>query len=121
MGFRFVGSSFRNGKVEYTSKDNEVEYTSSFSITNFTIKKVLECTTKDGTDYCMLWINYPEAKNYNGNKILVYQNKRSDILALKELDPHFLEEGISPIARFEPTARGWTWGRNFLARLLMTT
>jgi hypothetical protein len=109
MGFNFIGSK---------SNGDRVEYTPSFSITNFTVKDTLECQTKDGTHYCMLWINYPDAKNYNGDKILVYKNKLTQILSITALDPHFLEDGISPIARFEPTIRGWVWGKKFLAKLL---
>lgn len=111
MGFNFIGSK---------SNGDRVEYTPSFSITNWTVKDTLECQTKDGEQYCMLWLNYPEAKNYRGDKIVVYNNKLTQILSLTTLDPHFLEDGISPIARFEPTIRGWAWGRKFLARLLTT-
>lgn len=62
----------------------------------------------------LIKINYPDCKNYEGNKILVYNYIDLDILknqgALFGLDPHFSENTskYSPIARFEPTDKGWT-------------
>src|SRR5262245_35821448 len=54
-------------------------------------------------------ISYPDCKNYEGKKILVFSDtRRSELLKAKSLDPHFCEgEHLSPIARFEPTKKGW--------------
>lgn len=57
-------------------------------------------------EYLIAEINYPDCKNYEGNKIVVYHNLMT-LKNYKELDPHFLEKGVSPVARFEPTEKGW--------------
>lgn len=56
-----------------------------------------------------LKIKYDGCSNYNGIKILVYESKEAfEILSKRgSVDPHFLENEYSPIARFEPTERGW--------------
>lgn len=60
--------------------------------------------------FLVVWLNYPNCTNYEGNKILVYLD--ADPVKLfnqKHIDPHFTEgtEFYSPVARFEPTERGW--------------
>jgi hypothetical protein len=62
-----------------------------------------------GDRHIALKINYPDAKNYEGNKILVYRNRDIHfILNSKMLDPHFADNGIlAPFARFAPTEDGW--------------
>jgi len=54
-------------------------------------------------------IVYPDAKNYEGRKILVYLHPLATITAQRVLDPHFCDDRthLSPFARFEPTATGW--------------
>jgi hypothetical protein len=62
--------------------------------------------------YLVVKVNYPSAKHYEGNKVLVYDGFSIDELkALKILDPHFLENKSkpTPIARFEPTNEGWIY------------
>ena len=71
-------------------------------------------------NYTVVEINYPDCTNYEGNKILVYEDL--DIIKLTKLfkiDPHFCDNGThpSPIARFEPTKRGWNMALMF-ARML---
>ncbi len=62
---------------------------------------------------CFSWtaveVSYPDAKNYEGRKIMVYQHTYAKIEAQNELDPHFCDDGahLSPFARFEPTKDGW--------------
>lgn len=66
--------------------------------------------TYENNEWVVLWINYPECKNYEGNKILVYVNTTLvEILNQDYIDPHFLEiKGrINPFARFRPTEDGW--------------
>jgi hypothetical protein len=57
----------------------------------------------------VVMLNYPDAINYNGNKILVFDNAEMFWKCVREndVDPHFLEAHYSPVARFEPTDRGW--------------
>ena len=55
-------------------------------------------------------IEYDGCTTFEGVKLLVYANRTTqEILQATRLDPHFCEhEGhISPVARFEPTPRGW--------------
>jgi hypothetical protein len=52
-------------------------------------------------------VRYPDCTNYDGRKILVYAD--TDAVELRSrttLDPHFAPHG-GPLARFEPTRRGW--------------
>lgn len=69
---------------------------------NFTILKIFN------TGYStVLKVKYKECTNYEGIKILVYKgNVINELLSAKELDPHFCEKHLSPIARFLPTEEG---------------
>ena len=68
----------------------------------FTIKRVLEVGHA-----LVVRVNYPDCTNYEGNKIMVFACMTEERLrSLAQLDPHF-QPGFSPIARFEPTERGW--------------
>lgn len=62
-------------------------------------------------------IKYPDCKNYEGKKILVYEGlTQIDLMNKKQpLDPHFQEKKsrFVPIARFEPTDKGLTNARVF--------
>ncbi len=75
--------------------------------------KVINITKVNG--YTIMHVNYPDCTNYEGDKIMVY-DKNFDVkilLAIKRLDPHFFNAGDSPIARFEPTERGWNMAISF--------
>jgi hypothetical protein len=60
--------------------------------------------------FLIVELQYEGCTNYNGRKILVYEN-----ITLKDLnkqghaDPHFscTQEYYSPIARFKPDTHGW--------------
>lgn len=55
-------------------------------------------------------LKYPDCKNYEGKKILLYRNMALDsLLSQEEIDPHFSNTAkyLSPFARFEPTTDGW--------------
>lgn len=58
----------------------------------------------------ILEVNYPDATNFEGNKIMVYKGFSSCGELLKacsgKLDPHFSKSNVSPIARFAPTDEG---------------
>ena len=65
-------------------------------------------------------IRYPNCTTYEGLKILVYFDVTLEQLKQQKLiDPHFSENKnfASPIARFEPTERGWFMAKGF-ARVL---
>ncbi len=64
--------------------------------------------------YCALFVNYPGCKNYEGNKVLVYRNDLEKVLEPNNLDPHFCEKHLSPIARIEPTNYGWKMAKKLV-------
>jgi len=58
----------------------------------------------------ILKIKYPDCSNFEGMKILVYDNVNlADLINQGSIDPHFsnAKNFKSPIARFVPTAEGW--------------
>lgn len=66
---------------------------------------------KEVGKYLVVKINYPDCENYEGNKILVYRDVSfADLRKKTYIDPHFCQHKKckSPIARFEPTAEGWS-------------
>lgn len=68
---------------------------------NFKIEKMIEL------ENTYVEVFYPDAKNYEGQKVLVFKGQvAKDILAAKEIDPHFSATGLSPIARFKPDFYG---------------
>lgn len=61
-------------------------------------------------DFLLLMVKYPNCTNYEGKKILVYYKiDLGKMLSQRSLDPHFCNNAkvVSPVARFEPTDRGW--------------
>ena len=69
---------------------------------NFTIRQAEQV----GSYVCAL-VNYPDADNYEGDKIMLLEGIDAEQLnSLDELDPHFQVEG-SVVARFRPDAEGW--------------
>lgn len=77
---------------------------------NYEIIKTFERVTGRRTNYLLVDIKYPNCTNYEGRKLLLYQNVSLCQLKLqKQIDPHFCEsmDYFSPIARFEPTKEGW--------------
>jgi len=73
--------------------------------------------------HLIVMMQYPDCTNYEGKKILLYENTTLiGLLGQKLIDPHFFPNSNdfkykSPIARFEPTDRGWEMARK-LVRLL---
>lgn len=68
-------------------------------------------------DYLLMEINYPDCKNYEGNKILLFKGiKLLDIINQKIIDPHFSDnkEIHHPIARFIPNNQGWDMALNLI-------
>lgn len=65
-------------------------------------------------DALVLEVVYPDCTNYEGRKIMVFQNTRLSFLKKQgSIDPHFSNNPSmhSPIARFEPTELGWHLAR----------
>lgn len=82
---------------------------------NYTI---LNAITVSGR-YLILKIKYHDCINYEGIKVLVYECTYDDIKKQKLIDPHFCDDNnyISPIARFEPTEKGWDNAHLFVHHL----
>lgn len=69
---------------------------------NFRIKRLAQVGSFLGA-----LIVYPDATNFEGNKILVFAGVTADELRQRAtIDPHFKEEG-DIIARFRPDEQGW--------------
>lgn len=63
-------------------------------------------------NYTIAVITYPNCTNFEGRKVLVYAGDAIEKLNnARELDPHFLNSGLSPIARFQPTEQGISMAR----------
>ena len=65
----------------------------------------------------VIMLKYLDATNYEGKKILVYQNTTfKELMIQGDLDPHFLNypDMKAPIARFVPTDKGWKMAINFV-------
>ena len=76
------------------------------------------------TSACNNWVLievvYPDCKNYEGRKIMLYKNCTAhDLEKQKHLDPHFSsnKKFHTPFARFEPTEAGWAAGIEMLRHL----
>lgn len=67
--------------------------------------------------YMVLAVKYPNCKNYEGKKILVYKDVELEQLLHQPggIDPHFSDATTnkSPIARFQPTDQGWDMAVTF--------
>lgn len=64
---------------------------------NFLIKWSLETN-----GFTIAYVNYPDAKNYEGDKLIVFRGlDKNELLSLTTLDPHF-EKKSKIIARFKP-------------------
>ena len=58
-------------------------------------------------DFTIIKVRYPDAINYEGVKILVYKGHvLKELMQATEIDPHFCDKHLSPIARFVPTEEG---------------
>lgn len=109
MGIRlFSSSSIDEPIIKYITNTEVIN--NNPDPKNFTIQKFQEWK-----GHSIIWINYPECTNYEGNKILVFDyTLNRDIINWKLIDPHFSNSTKfkSPIARFEPTQRGWKLANN---------
>lgn len=68
--------------------------------------------------YTLARIKYVGCSNYEGHKILLLKKTLAELDAMRELDPHFLEQHDNGlVARFVPTEEGWKLGIRMLATL----
>jgi hypothetical protein len=63
----------------------------------------------------VLKVEYLDATNFEGVKIMVYKGKCPSGLNFMKLDPHFSEDDLSPVARFRPDDEGITMARDLAA------
>src|ERR1017187_3422706 len=67
--------------------------------------------------YLIVRVTYTGYPEFDGDKILVYQDiDLDDLLDLKGIDPEFNESAKTPtpIATFKPTAEGWRMAKIFV-------
>lgn len=67
--------------------------------------------------HLIIELKYPDCTNYEGNKILLFENvSLVELVNQGMIDPHFFKDSKykSPIARFEPTKRGWEMARKLV-------
>jgi hypothetical protein len=111
MGIRlFSADSYP--KEKYVSKDVSVDVPPGNP--NPTNYKIIDTLTIG--NILIVDIQYPDCKNYEGRKILVYEGvTQFELRRQKYIDPHFSinKKFHSPIARFEPTDRGWKMAESF--------
>ncbi len=92
-----------------------MRYSPSPTPDNYTILKDINLNNN-----LVVLMQYNDVNNYEGKKILVYENMNiSELKSQKLIDPHFSESSkyISPIARFEPTEQGWNWACKFIMEI----
>jgi hypothetical protein len=118
MGISIVGSSSSYDSCcggNYSEVTGKTEYFNSTPDP----KKFRIMSEENVGDFLIVEINYEDCKNYEGNKVLVYQGTSlQDLLKQAEgvgIDPHFAENKkyYSPIARFEPTDKGFEYAVSF--------
>ena len=82
--------------------------------------KILREYIDDYDKWVVALIQYEDYYNYQGKKILVYDNIElyNFNKNLNRLDPQFIEYEFSPVARFEPSERGWDLAIRFCERIL---
>lgn len=68
---------------------------------------------------CAVFVKYPDCKNYEGNKILVFRCSGEEILSKDFLEPHFVQgpHELPLLARFQPTDGGWKLANQLLESL----
>lgn len=64
-------------------------------------------------------IHYPDCTNYEGNKIMVYDDAAEAMKLIQTggVDPHFCEDHYSPVARFKPDEAGMNIALKFAESL----
>jgi len=99
MGLRIGLSSCSGGQCGTTQNPNPRKF------------KILESGFNER--FTILKVKYEGCTNYEGVKILVYKGHiLKELTNAAELDPHFCENHLSPIARFAPTEEGLTLALN---------
>lgn len=72
-------------------------------------------------NYLIVKIRYPDCRNYEGMKVMVYEGiSTDDLIKQGSIDPHFSDNKNfhSPIARFVPSHGGMIMARAFVNAML---
>lgn len=94
MGMNFLGSASRYSQGFRRPGDPNPE--------RFSVREVYSIG-----DFTIARVHYPDCTTFEGMKILVYSGHVAvQVNSATKLDPHFTGEGLSPLARFEPTEHG---------------
>ena len=64
-------------------------------------------------DFIVAEILYDGCTTYKGKKVAVYKTSLRKLMGAESLDPHFLESGLCPIARFPANESGLQDAINF--------
>lgn len=111
MGLNFVCSSDSYPSDKYAYKEVPIDALPNPNPSNY---KIIDTLTVG--NFLIVEIVYPDCKNYEGKKILVYEGVTwQQLRSQKLIDPHFSNKPgyFSPIARFEPTKRGFVLAERF--------
>lgn len=71
--------------------------------------------------YLVVMAKYPDCTNYEGSKIMVFENTNLlNLVNQRVLDPHFSADKafLTPIARFKPDDEGWDNARMFCKAMI---
>lgn len=112
-----IGPGYRHRstpRTEYVYVDRPAKSTTpNPDPKNFRIRRI-----ETFTNAVVLLVQYPDCTNFEGKKVMVYRGTTvNDILSTDELDPHFTESTLAPVARFEPTDEGWRFACQFARTL----
>ena len=55
----------------------------------------------------VLFVHYPDCTTFGGNKVMILEASQDEVEKMVTLDPHFLGEKFSPIARFSGDPAGF--------------
>ena len=103
----------------YYDKD-DVYTTNNTNVSNPNPNNWQALQIKEIGKYLVLELKYPDCTNYEGRKILVFENiTMIDLINQRSIDPHFSSNKVmkSPIARFVPTQAGWNMAVDFCKML----
>jgi hypothetical protein len=99
-----MGCSFLSSNCDVYSSDAQARIAPNPNPINFEILDLVQVGKNVVAE-----IRYPDCTNFEGVKICVYENINFSLLSkMSEIDPHFSESLISPIARFRPDEKGMT-------------
>lgn len=116
MGLNFMcSSSFVDDGYRRCLADEEIKSLPNPKPDNYKVLRTLQMR-----NFLIIEIQYLDCTNYEGRKIMIYEGIcLADLKAQKSIDPHFTENKNyhSPIARFEPTKRGWEMAEFFVNKM----